>query len=377
MLQVGIVLRVGNEDDLAGVQGALELGVPSQIHDIVPDARVLVGRHEPRGLAALLAEEDGAPIEAEGLAELLGDGLQDVDEVQRARDLLQDIDRLAETAEAALGAGELRAVVAAGGDGTAALVANRTRADTPLALLPLGTENLLSKYLGISTDPQKVCEMIDQGATVRMDAGCANGHIFLLMSGCGFDAEVVRRVHAARTGHIHHLSYLAPIWQSIRNYEYPPLRVKQAVVGVGRASKEQMARTVMALLGEAPHAATGTAETDSLVYAIPRDLFFALVLEAEAFRIFVFSALSHRMADLMALLDDLAFRGVAQRLAVRLLQHAHPIVGTHQALADELGTRREVVSRILGTFQRAGLIRLGRKRIEILDAPALDDLRRV
>jgi CRP/FNR family transcriptional regulator len=135
--------------------------------------------------------------------------------------------------------------------------------------------------------------------------------------------------------------------------------------------------TVMALLGKAPHAATGTAETDSLVYAIPRDLFLALVLESEAFRISVFSALSHRMAELMALVDDLAFRGVAQRLAARLLQHAQPIEATHQALADELGTRREVVSRILGTLQRAGLIRLGRKRIEILDAPALDALHRV
>jgi CRP/FNR family transcriptional regulator, anaerobic regulatory protein len=137
------------------------------------------------------------------------------------------------------------------------------------------------------------------------------------------------------------------------------------------------ALTVMALLGEASHAATGTVETDALLYTIPRDVFVALVLESAAFRVFVFSALTHRMSDLMALVDDVAFRGVAQRLAARLLHHVRPVEATHQMLADELGTRREVVSRILETFQRAGLIRLGRKRIEILDAPALGGLHRV
>ena len=41
------------------------------------------------------------------------------------------------------------------------------------------------------------------------------------MIGCGFDAEVVRRVHLERDGHITRLSYLKPIWESIRSYEYP------------------------------------------------------------------------------------------------------------------------------------------------------------
>jgi len=83
------------------------------------------------------------------------------------------------------------------------------------------------------------------------------------------------------------------------------------------------------------------------------------------------------MSDLMALVDDVAFHGVAQRLAARLLQHTRPVEVTHQTLADELGTRREVVSRILEACQRAGLVRLGRKRIEILDASALGGLHRI
>jgi CRP/FNR family transcriptional regulator len=102
-----------------------------------------------------------------------------------------------------------------------------------------------------------------------------------------------------------------------------------------------------------------------------------MVLTSSAFRVFVFNALSQRMVHLLALVEDVAFRGVAPRLAVCLLQHPRPIETTHQKLADELGTRREVVSRILEAFQHAGLIRLSRKRIEILDARALDGLHRV
>ncbi|PYT13533.1 MAG: transcriptional regulator, partial [Acidobacteria bacterium] len=80
---------------------------------------------------------------------------------------------------------------------------------------------------------------------------------------------------------------------------------------------------------------------------------------------------------LMTLIDDVAFRRVDQRLASRLLIHKGLITATHQMLADELGTTREVVSRTLEAFQESGMLRLGRKRIEILDRPALDRIHRV
>jgi CRP/FNR family transcriptional regulator len=129
--------------------------------------------------------------------------------------------------------------------------------------------------------------------------------------------------------------------------------------------------TAVALLGESPYPAIGSAETDLTLYGLPRDVFLELVLKSPEFRVFVFDFLSQRMAHLMALIDDVAFRRVDQRLASHLLKSVEPIAATHQMLADELGTTREVVSRTLESFQESGILKLGRKRIEILNRDAL------
>jgi diacylglycerol kinase family enzyme len=150
--------------------------------------------------------------------------------------IVGDIDALADAARERLAAGSLRAVACAGGDGTISLVANRTPPGTPLAILPLGTENLLAKYLEAAAEPRELCRTIAGGWCVRLDAGQAAGRLFTLMAGCGFDADVVRRLHAGRTGHIHHLSYAKPILDSIRTYEYPELRVRYAPADAGPES---------------------------------------------------------------------------------------------------------------------------------------------
>jgi diacylglycerol kinase (ATP) len=120
---------------------------------------------------------------------------------------------------------DLRAVVSGGGDGTIALLANLSPAATPLAILPLGTENLLAKHLEMTLDTARLAKIIAEGATVQLDAGQAGDRLFLLMAGVGFDAEVVRRMHEQRKGHISHLSYAKPIFDAIRNYQYPELTV--------------------------------------------------------------------------------------------------------------------------------------------------------
>jgi diacylglycerol kinase family enzyme len=141
-------------------------------------------------------------------------------------EVVTDLDALASHVARYQGAGNLRAVVAAGGDGTVAEIANRTPPATPLAVFPLGTANLLAGYLGIERDPRALAELLREGTTVRIDAGRANGRIFLLMAGCGFDADVVHRLHRRRqAGHISYWSWARPILESIRRYRFHDLRV--------------------------------------------------------------------------------------------------------------------------------------------------------
>lgn len=121
--------------------------------------------------------------------------------------------------------GRLRALVGVGGDGTAAELVNRTLPGVPLTMLPAGNENLLARHLNLQRTPEGVCRTVCEGAAVRLDAGKANDRVFLLMIGCGFDAEVVRRVHHRREGHVRNLDYFKPILQTVRSYQYPQLRI--------------------------------------------------------------------------------------------------------------------------------------------------------
>lgn len=132
-------------------------------------------------------------------------------------------------------------VVAAGGDGTIGDVINRYPG-LPLATLPLGTENLLAKYLGIQPSGTQVAELIANGTRRWLDLGQLNGRRFTLMASCGFDAAVVHQTHANRRGNIRKWHYLPPLWHSIRNYKHPPLRVF-----VNDESQARIARLVMAV----------------------------------------------------------------------------------------------------------------------------------
>jgi len=101
---------------------------------------------------------------------------------------------------------------------------------------------------------------------------------------------------------------------------------------------------------------------------------FAQACAHEPFRRFVFGIFADRLADLMALAEAVAFQRLDQRLAANLLGRGQMIRATHQQLADELGTVREIVTRLLRRFERDGLVRCGREQIELLDAAALRTL---
>lgn len=117
-------------------------------------------------------------------------------------------------------------IVAAGGDGTLALVARHASSQTPLVPMPLGTENLLARQFGYTSDVVMVTKTILEGCDRQIDAGLANGRLFLVMATCGFDAEVVRGMHLTRRGHITRWSYCGPILRAMRRYRFPELRVE-------------------------------------------------------------------------------------------------------------------------------------------------------
>ncbi len=117
-------------------------------------------------------------------------------------------------------------VVAAGGDGTLALVAQNTLPATTLVPMPLGTENLVAKHYRLSSDLPAMMNVILRGQEMKIDAGLANGRLFLVMASCGFDAEVVRAMHLTRRGHISRFSYASPILRTIRRYQFPPICVE-------------------------------------------------------------------------------------------------------------------------------------------------------
>ena len=119
-----------------------------------------------------------------------------------------------------------------------------------------------------------------------------------------------------------------------------------------------------------PLSAHGVTTRASTLLLIPPDVFNRW-LETPAFRNEVLGLFAERMADLTGLIDAVAFQRLDQRLATALLGRGTHLALTHQALADELGTVREIVSRLLRRFEREGWVSLSRERIQIADSAAL------
>ncbi|MDB9945833.1 Crp/Fnr family transcriptional regulator [Ascidiaceihabitans sp.] len=137
---------------------------------------------------------------------------------------------------------------------------------------------------------------------------------------------------------------------------------------------ESCVLTTACMLAEEAYNAEGIAETNIKVVALPKMSFDRLVAEEPAFRSFVFAAYSRRLIDLLRVVDDVAFGRIDVRLAERLLMLAgedKEVAATHQEIASELGTAREVISRVLHDFQKRGLISQSRGRIVLSDKSSL------
>ena len=125
------------------------------------------------------------------------------------------------------------------------------------------------------------------------------------------------------------------------------------------------------LLGHTRYQARGISEQALEMVLLPAASFYALLGKHEAFRNYVFLLFSDRLTDLMQLVSAVAFQKLDQRLARLIVSKPNPIHATHQALADELGSAREIISRLLKGFAEQGWVKLGRELIEITDAAAL------
>ncbi len=137
--------------------------------------------------------------------------------------------------------------------------------------------------------------------------------------------------------------------------------------------------TTSCLLAGAPYSAEAIAEEASTLALLPEARFQEALIRSPNFREYVFSRISKGMNELVTLVEEVAFGQMDGRLARCLLEMSHDgneISSTHQMLAEELGSAREVISRLLKKFERCKWVRLHRGRIEIIDREILEDMSR-
>ena len=130
--------------------------------------------------------------------------------------------------------------------------------------------------------------------------------------------------------------------------------------------------TTSCLIGNNTYPAIGRAETDIRGVALNDKLFNELLVQSPEFRQMVFDDFGSRLSIVIQLTQEVAFRKLDLRLAQFLLMHDLSKI-THQEIALELGTVREIVSRLLKQFQDDGYVKLHRNRIAIENRAALQD----
>lgn len=154
--------------------------------------------------------------------------------------------------------------------------------------------------------------------------------------------------------------------------------IRVAKVGEGRELQlyrvgpgESCVLTSSCLVGASDYPATGVVESDVMLVVLPRSAFDELLATHPPFRQYVFGLFAERLAEMMALVEAVAFHKLDRRVAGALLGHGRVVEMTHQQLADAVGSVREIVTRVLRSFADQGLVKLGRGSIEVLDAAGL------
>lgn len=133
--------------------------------------------------------------------------------------------------------------------------------------------------------------------------------------------------------------------------------------------------TTSCLLGDSHYPAEGYTETEVIAFAVPAHIFHRCLEQSTFFREFVFRNFSKRLADVIKRMESISFGSVDQKLARALLASGEKILNkTHNELALELGSAREVVSRHLKRFESYGWLLLSRGSIQIINVDALNKI---
>ncbi|NIP71833.1 MAG: Crp/Fnr family transcriptional regulator [Gammaproteobacteria bacterium] len=121
------------------------------------------------------------------------------------------------------------------------------------------------------------------------------------------------------------------------------------------------------------YSATGVTDTEVQAFAIPKPEFDQAMDASAAFRRFVFANLGGRLAEVIERVEEVALQPLDRRLAALLLARAEVghMAATHQQIAAELGSAREVISRHLKRLEGRGLVRLGRSSVELINREGL------
>jgi CRP/FNR family transcriptional regulator len=132
--------------------------------------------------------------------------------------------------------------------------------------------------------------------------------------------------------------------------------------------------TASCILGGSGFPAIAEVEQEVLAWAVPAAVFREWVARSEFWRHYVFHLLGERLATVLARLEEIFFDRLDSRLARVLLSGGDDWFGTHERLAVDVGTAREVISRILDRWRTVGWIETGRGHIKVLNRAALQAL---
>lgn len=155
-----------------------------------------------------------------------------------------------------------------------------------------------------------------------------------------------------------------------------PLQAGRSILLYRVMPGESCVISLASVLSDVRSPASAFVERDISGVFVPRDVAQELIRSSTTFREYAFGALGERLGDVIRLIDEIATQTLEQRLAACLLRKPEPIEITHRELAEELGSVREVVSRILDDFRRRGLLKTRRGLIEIIARNEIEEISR-